>query len=63
MVRTELVHVYSVRAGPSWMNPPVLFLKDDILPKDKSKADKIRRKASRFWLFEDLKLYKRSFLG
>ena len=39
----------------------VLFLKRDVLPEDKSKADKVRRKAPRFWLFEDQKLYKRSF--
>ena len=63
MVRTELVHVHSVRAGPSWMDPLVLFLKNDILPEDKNKADKIRRKTSRFWLSEDSKLYKRSFSG
>ena len=63
MVRIELVHVHSVRAGPSWMDPLVLFLKEDILPEEKSEADKIRRKASRFWLSEDLKLYKRSFSG
>ncbi|XP_030936767.1 uncharacterized protein LOC115962042 [Quercus lobata] len=63
MVRTELVHVHSVRARPSWMDPPVLFLKNDILPEDKNEADKIRRKASRFWLSEDSKLYKRSFSG
>ena len=41
----------------------ILFLKEDVLPEEKSKADKIRRKASRFWLSEDLKLYKRSFSG
>ena len=63
MVKTELVNVHSVRAGPSWMDPLVLFLKDDILPEEKSEADKIRRKASRFSLSEDLKLYTRSFLG
>ena len=43
------------------MDPLVLFLKKDILPDDKTKANKIRRNASRFWLFEDQKLYKRSF--
>ena len=48
MVRIELVHVHSVRAGPSWMDPLVLFLKNDILLEDKNEADKIRRKASRF---------------
>ena len=41
----------------------VLFLRKDILPKDKSEADKVRRKAPRFWLSEDQKLYKRSFSG
>ena len=45
------------------MDPLVLFLKDNVLPEWKSEADKIRRKASRFWLSEDSKLYKRSFLG
>ena len=43
------------------MDPIVLFLKDDILPEEKGEADKVRRKAHRFWLFEDQKLYKRSF--
>ena len=35
------------------MNIIVLFLKEYILPEEKSKADKLRRKAPRFWLFED----------
>ena len=45
------------------MDPIVKFLKDDILPKDKSEAEKIRRNATRFWLSEDHKLYKRSYSG
>ena len=45
------------------MDPIVLFLKEDILPGEKSEADKIQRKAPRFWLFEDQKLYKCSFSG
>ena len=45
------------------MDPIMLFLKEDLLPEDKSKADKVRRKAPRFWLSEDQKLYKRSFSG
>ena len=49
--------------GPSWMDPLILFLKEDVLPEEKSETDKIRRKASRFWLSEDFKLYKRSFSG
>ena len=43
------------------MDAIVLFLRKDILPVDKLKADKIRRKATRFWLSKDQKLYKRSF--
>ena len=49
--------------GPSWMDPIVKFLKDDILLEEKSKAEKIRRNATRFWLSEDHKLYKRSYFG
>ena len=63
MARTDLVRVHSVRVGPSWMDPLVLFLKNDTLPEDKNEANKIRRKTSRFWLSEDSKLYKRSFSG
>ena len=58
-----MIHVHQVRVGPIWMDPLILFLKDDILPKVKTKADKIQRKASQFWLSEDQKLYKRSFFG
>jgi len=62
-MKREVIHIHNIRVGPSWMDPLVLFLKEDILPEEKSKADKIRRKTSRFWLSEDLKLYKRSFSG
>ena len=57
------VHVYEVRVGPSWMDPIMRFLKDDVLPEENSEAEKIRRKAPRFWLFEDHKLYKRLYSG
>ena len=43
------------------MDSIILFLKEDILPKEKSEANKVRRKAPRFWLSENQKLYKRSF--
>ena len=46
MVKAELMYVHSVRAGPSWMDPLILFLKEDVLPEEKSEADKIKRKAS-----------------
>ena len=45
------------------MDSIVLFLRDDILPKEKGEADKVRRKAPRFWLSNDQKLYKCSFSG
>ena len=47
-VRREVVHVHQDRVGPSWMDPVVLFLKEDILPGEKSEAGKIWRKAHRF---------------
>ena len=62
-VRRNVVYIHQIRVGPSWMDFIVLFLKEDILPESKSKADKVRRKALRFWLSDDQKLYKRSFSG
>lgn len=41
----------------------VTYLTNGSLPKDRTEADKIRRKAPRFWLSEDQKLYKRSYSG
>ena len=55
------VHIHQIRVGSNWVDSIVLFLKEDFLPKIKSEADKVRRKAPRFWLSEDQKLYKRSF--
>ena len=60
-MKREVTRIHQIRVGPSWMDPIVLFLKEDILPKEKSGADKVRRKALRFWLSKDQKLYKRSF--
>ena len=62
-VKGKVVHVHQVRVRPSWMDPIVLFLREDILPENKTEADKIWRKVPRFWLFEDQKLYKRFFSG
>ena len=53
--------VHYVRIGPSWMDPIIQFLSKDVLPEDKSEVEKIRRKASQFWLSKDQKLCKRSF--
>ena len=43
------------------MDSIVLFLKEDVLLEGKSEVNKVRRKAPWFWLFENQKLYKRSF--
>ena len=40
-----------------------LYLERDILPEEKFEVQKVRRKAPRFWLSEDIKLYKHSFSG
>ena len=55
------IRVHFTRVGPSWMDPVVTFLKNGTLPEDRVEAKKIRRKASRFWLSKDQKLYKRSY--
>ena len=63
VTKREVIHIHQVRVGPSWMDPLVLFLKEDILPEEMTEANKIWRKAPRFWLSEDQKLYKCSFSG
>ncbi|XP_030928630.1 uncharacterized protein LOC115954818 [Quercus lobata] len=40
------IGVHNIKAGPSWMDPIVLYLRHDTLPDDKVEADKIRRKAT-----------------
>ena len=39
--KREMVHVHQIKVGLSWMDPIMLFLKEDILPEDKSKVDKV----------------------
>ncbi|XP_065631041.1 uncharacterized protein LOC136068176 [Quercus suber] len=58
-----LSQVNQISSARSWMDPIIIFLEKDILPEDKSKAKKIRRKAPCFWPSEDKKLYKRSYSG
>ena len=45
------------------MDPILLFLGKDVLLEEKSEAKKVQRKAPRFWMSEDKKLYKHSFFG
>ena len=59
----ETAQINQIRAGPSWIDSIIRFLREDILPEERIEADKIRRKATSYWLSEDHKLYKRSFSG
>ena len=59
----DTVQINQIRAGPSWMDSIIQFLKEDILRKEKVEVDKIRRNATSYWLSEDHKLYKHSFSG
>nr|XP_023906681.1 uncharacterized protein LOC112018356 [Quercus suber] len=59
----EAIQVHQIQENPCWMDALIGFLKDDILPEERKEADKIRRRAARFWLSEDQKLYKRSYSG
>ena len=63
LVKKPLVGVHSIQVRPSWMDPLVTFLKQGLLPEDKGEAEKIHRKAPRYWLSEEQKLYKRSHSG
>ena len=45
------------------MDPILMFLERDVLLEEKSEVEKVRRKAPRFWISKDKKLYKRSFSG
>ena len=57
----DTVQINQIKVGLSWMDSIIQFLKEDILPEEKIEADKIRRKATSYWLSKDHKLYKRSF--
>ena len=62
-VAKDMVRAHEARVGPSWMDPIVTFLKDDILPEGKSEAEKNTKKRDSILLSEDHKLYKRSYSG
>ena len=40
-IKGEMVHIHQIRVGLNWMDPIVLFLKEDILPEEKLEADKV----------------------
>ena len=40
-VKKKVVRVHQVRMVPSWMDSIVLLIKEDVLPEDKAKAEKV----------------------
>ena len=56
-------HIHTITVDPCWMDPYVLYLKEGIMPEQRKEAEVVRRKATRFWLSKDSKLYRRSFSG
>jgi hypothetical protein len=60
-ITLQACRIHSITIDPSWMDPFILFLKDGILLEQRKEAKGIKRKASRFWLSKNLKLYIRSF--
>ena len=55
--RGETTQINQIRTGPSWMDFIIRFLKEDILPEERIEANKVRRKATSYWLSENHKLY------
>ena len=52
-IKGNMICVPHIRIGPSWMDPIIQYLSKDVLPEDKSEAEKIYRKTPRLWLSED----------
>ena len=63
LLHQGMPRIHQIKLGLSWMDSISLFMEKNILPEEKSEAEKVRRKAPRFWLFKDRKFYKRSFSG
>ncbi|XP_043700358.1 uncharacterized protein LOC122651085 [Telopea speciosissima] len=55
----QVKEVVSIEMEPSWMDPIVAYLRDDILPEDRVEARKVRGHTARYTLVEG-ELYKRS---
>ena len=51
--RKGTTQIHQIRAGPSWMDSIIQFLKEDILSEERTEADKVQRKATRYWLSEN----------
>jgi len=45
------------------MDPVIFFLKEGLLPEEKTEVEKVRKKSPQYWLSKGQKLYKCSHLG
>ena len=50
----EEVPTFTIQSGSSWMTPIVSFLQDGHLPQDVDEAKKIRKRAARFTILNDV---------
>ena len=55
--------VLSIHLFVSWMDPIIAYLRNEILREDKKESEWIRCRSPRYWVFEEGKLYKRSYSG
>ena len=60
MLSIDLQEIQQVKGEENWMTPIVIYLKDGRLPEDKDKAKKLRIKATKYVLIDEV-LYKKGF--
>jgi len=60
MLSIDLLEIQQVEGEENWMTPIVIYLKDGRLPGDKDEARRLRIKAAKCVLIDEV-LYKRGF--
>lgn len=55
--------ILSIQPSISWIDPIVAYLRNEIFLGDRKEVERIRHKSPQYWMFEEGKLYKRSYLG
>ncbi|XP_075645277.1 uncharacterized protein LOC142616282 [Castanea sativa] len=60
MLSIDLLEIHQIGGGENWMTPVVVYLKDGRLLEDKDEARKLRVRAAKYVLIDEV-LYKRGF--
>ena len=60
MLSIDILEVKQIGGEENWMTPIVLYLKDERLPEDKDEAKKLRIRAAKYVIIDEV-LYKRGF--